>query len=110
MSPAGRAGAVLARVAARFARDDPAAPGHWLGRFVVLRLLGIVYLMAFLTLALQGPALLGPRGLEPMADYLDRVAAALGSRAAGFLELPSVFWLGAGDLAIRAAGWTGVAL
>jgi len=77
---------------------------------VVLRLLGLVYLMAFLTLAFQGPALLGPRGLLPVNGYLDAVAGALGSRAAGFRALPSVFWLGAGDGALRAAGWTGAAL
>ncbi len=93
-----------------FAREVPAAPGQWLGRFVLLRLLGLVYLMAFLTLLNQGPALLGPRGLLPIADYLDDIAAQLGSRTAGFWELPSVFWLGDSVAALRAVGWAGVAL
>ena len=35
--------ASLNRVADWFARDaDPAQPGQWLGRFLVLRLLGVV--------------------------------------------------------------------
>ena len=43
------------RIADRFARDDPGSAGHFIGRFVVLRLLGLVYLMAFLTLVNRGP-------------------------------------------------------
>src|SRR3954470_18028380 len=92
------------------ARDDPAAPGHWIGRFVVLRLLGLVYLMAFVTLVAQGPGLLGAHGLLPAADFLAELAAQLGGRAAGFWETPTLFWLGAGDAAIAVIGWTGVAL
>jgi hypothetical protein len=100
----------FASLADRFARDDPATPGHWLGRFVILRLLGLVYLMAFLALFEQGPALLGAHGLTPLGDYLDAVAGELGSRGAGFRAMPSVFWLGAGDGALRAAGLVGVVL
>src|SRR5205085_3788514 len=84
-----RLGVSFLRIADRFARDDPAAPGAWLTRFVILRLLGFVYLMAFLTLVNQGPALLGAHGLLPLGDYLDAVAASLGSRRAGFAALPS---------------------
>jgi hypothetical protein len=100
----------LARLGDRVARDDPAAPGQWLGRLVVLRLLGLVYLMAFLTLVNQGPALIGTHGLLPATSFLDQVARQLGSRWAGFAELPSVFWLGAGDTALRVVGWVGVVL
>ena len=79
-------------------------------RFVVLRLLGLVYLMAFLTLVNQGRGLIGAHGLLPAADFLGEVAAQLGGRAAGFWEMPTLFWLGAGDGAIAAVGWVGVAL
>jgi hypothetical protein len=102
--------AALRRLADRLSRDDPGAAGHWLGRLITLRLLGLVYLMAFLTLVNQGPALIGQHGLLPLPDFLDRVAAQLGSRAAGFRALPSLFWLADSDGALRAAGWTGVAL
>jgi len=50
----------LTAIADWFARGDTSPNGGRLGRFVILRLLGLVYLMAFLTLAWQGPALLGP--------------------------------------------------
>jgi hypothetical protein len=102
--------ASLRRLADRFAADDPAKPGQWLGRFVVLRLLGVVYLMAFLTLVNQGRALIGARGLEPAAAFLDAVAAEVGGRAAGFWEMPTLFWLADGDGVIAAVGWIGVAL
>jgi hypothetical protein len=93
------------------AREDPAAPGQWLGRFVVLRLLGIVYLMAFLTLVNQGAGLIGTHGLLPAADFLGDAAAQLGGRGAGFWKMPTLFWLlGGGDGAIAAVGWAGVAL
>jgi hypothetical protein len=100
----------LAAVADWCVRDDPATPGNWLGRFVLLRLLGLVYLMAFLTLFEQGPALLGPHGLTPLGEYLDVVAEHFGSRAAGFRAMPSIFWLGAGAGALRAVGIAGVVL
>jgi hypothetical protein len=106
--PGGRA--PLKLISDWIVRDDPAAPGQWLGRFVVLRLLGVVYLMAFLTLVNQGRGLIGAHGLLPAADFLDDVAAQLGGRGAGFRELPTLFWLGASDRAILAAGWVGVGL
>jgi len=103
--------ASLRRAADWIARDDPAQPGQWLGRFVALRLLGLVYLMAFLTLVNQGPGLLGAHGLLPAADFLDDAAAQFGGRGAGFWKMPSVFWLlGGGDGALAAVGWAGVAL
>jgi hypothetical protein len=76
----------------------------------VLRLLGLVYLVAFGTLVVQGPGLLGSAGITPAAAFLDDVAQAAGSRSAAAWELPTLFWLGAGDDALRLAGWSGVAL
>jgi hypothetical protein len=101
----------LTRAADWLARDDRTQPGQWLGRFLILRLLGIVYLMAFLTLVNQGPGLIGTHGLEPAADFLDDAAGQLGGRGAAFWKMPSLFWLlGGGDGALAAVGWTGVAL
>src|SRR6476661_3848367 len=62
-------------------------------RFVLLRLLGLVYLAAFLVAALQAVPLLGADGLLPIPDFMERVAAATGSRGSAFLELPTLFWL-----------------
>ena len=64
--------AALQRAAAWLGREAESAAGNWLGRFVLLRVLGLVYLMAFLTLYFQGPALIGPNGLEPAAPRSGR--------------------------------------
>src|SRR6185436_6911748 len=76
---------------------EPERNGHWLTRFAILRLLGLIYLMAFLTWVNQGPALVGSHGLTPAAGYLGRWAAELGSRGAGFLQAPSIFWIADSD-------------
>jgi hypothetical protein len=88
----------------------PARSSYWLTRFVILRLLGFVYLAAFLSAALQIVPLVGRDGLLPAHTYLDRVAEQLGSRAAGFAHLPSLFWLDASDTTLAAVAWIGAAL
>jgi hypothetical protein len=89
---------------------SPGRSTYWLTRFVVLRLLGFVYLFAFLSAALQIVPLVGEDGLLPARDFLGRVAAQLGSTSAGFLRLPSLFWFGVSDGLLLAAAWAGVAL
>jgi hypothetical protein len=87
-----------------------AAPSYWLTRFVLLRLLGLVYAVAFLVLALQALPLIGSRGLLPAGIFLERVAERFGSRWEGFLRLPSLFWLDVSDGLIVTLAWAGVAL
>ncbi|MBI3450587.1 MAG: lipase maturation factor family protein [Acidobacteria bacterium] len=83
---------------------------YWLTRFVILRLLGLVYFVAFLSLAWQGLPLVGSHGLLPAASFLDGIRAQAGSRLAGFAENPSVFWLNDSDAALVAGAWVGTAL
>jgi Lipase maturation factor len=90
--------------------QDPGKNGHWLTRFLVLRLLGLIYLMAFLTWVNQGPALVGRDGLTPATHYLGRWAQELGSRGAGFLQAPSIFWIADSDRVLFGAGWLGIVL
>lgn len=85
-------------------------PRYWLTRFLILRLLGLVYLVAFLGLALQFRPLFGHHGLLPADAYLLRLEEHFGSRTEGFLEVPSLFWLGASDSAMAALAWTGAGL
>jgi hypothetical protein len=53
--------------------------------------------------------LIAAEGLLPAVDFLHRAATGAGSRVAGALALPSVFWLGASDLVLVAFAWCGVA-
>ncbi|HTX64938.1 MAG TPA: hypothetical protein VMD31_04145, partial [Opitutaceae bacterium] len=50
----------------------PPAPTFWLTRFVLLRLLGVVYAVAFLVAANQILPLIGADGLLPVGAFLDR--------------------------------------
>jgi hypothetical protein len=82
-----------------------------LTRFVLLRLLGFIYFIAFFSLARQLGPLLGHDGLLPADRFLERVIAASGSRGAAFGKLPTLFlWLGASDGVLVAAAWIGIVL
>lgn len=73
-----------------------------------LRLLGLVYLFAFLSLGLQADGLIGSGGIAPASRYLGAVAEALGGRA--YFRLPTVFWAGSSDGMILGVCYAGVAL
>ena len=79
-----------------------------LTRSLVLRLLGVVYLFAFLGMAFQAVPLLGEHGLTPIARYLEALAAS--PRDAGFIDVPTIFWIDASDSTLVATAWFGVAL
>jgi hypothetical protein len=83
---------------------------YWLTRFVILRLIGCVYAVAFLAAARQIVPLIGSDGLLPLGAYLDRVAEYFGSGFHGFIRLPSLFWLAHSDRTLVAAAWFGFGL
>jgi uncharacterized membrane protein YphA (DoxX/SURF4 family) len=88
--------------------DAPAAAPRAIVRDLFLRLLGAVFAGAFLALFAQVAFLFGRRGLLPAGEYLDAARAALGSGA--FWAVPSVFWLSAGDTALRGVALAGAAV
>jgi hypothetical protein len=85
-------------------------PTYWLTRFVILRLLGIVYAVAFLVAINQIIPLIGANGLLPVGVYLKEVSNALESDGAGFARLPSIFWLWHSDTALLTVAWVGFVL
>ena len=87
-----------------------ARPTYWLTRFVILRLLGVIYAVGFLVAINQIIPLIGTNGLLPVGIFLHRVGDALGSRNAGFARLPSLFWFFHSDNALLAVAWIGFAL
>jgi hypothetical protein len=86
--------------------DEPAT--YELTRFAVLRLLALVYLAAFVSLAFQLDPLLGSHGLLPAADILHWDRARFGVGA--YWRFPTLFWLGSSDGAMHVLCWAGVAL
>src|SRR5678815_996758 len=87
--------------------DNRSRPTYWLTRFMILRLLGVVYAVAFLVAINQLIPLIGSNGLTPVGIFLKRVSAALGSDGAGFRRLPSLFWLWHSDASLLTVSWIG---
>jgi hypothetical protein len=88
----------------------PDHPTYWLTRFLILRLLGIVYAVAFLIVINQILPLIGSHGLTPVDTFLRRVIESLGYKSAGFLRLPSIFWWNHSDTALLTGAWVGFLL
>lgn len=84
--------------------------GYWLTRFVLLRLLGFVYFVAFLAAANQLVPLVGEHGLLPAEVWLRNLETHFGGRAAGFWNVPTIFWCGLSDGGLRLVAWIGAAL
>jgi len=74
-------------------------------RNLFLRLLAVMFLIAFVSLLPQVTVLVGRQGLLPAHAYLDAAR-----RFGGPLEFPSIFWLGCGDWALRVGALAGVVL
>ncbi|HMH03449.1 MAG TPA: lipase maturation factor family protein [Candidatus Udaeobacter sp.] len=89
-----------------FARGN----SYWLTRFIILRLLGFIYAVAFLVAAQQLVPLIGAHGLTPASHFLESIQAQLGSRTAGMLRVPTFFWFGISDNALLIFSWIGFGL
>src|SRR5438094_1931610 len=89
-----------------FARGN----SYWLTRFVILRLLGFIYAVAFLVAVQQLVPLVGEHGLTPANHFLANVQEQLGSPTAGFLRVPTLFWFGISDNALWIFSWIGFGL
>jgi uncharacterized membrane protein YphA (DoxX/SURF4 family) len=79
-------------------------PSFVLSRWLFLRLLGVVYLVAFASLVIQVRGLIGEHGLLPVSEYLERASEMYGDGA--WRLLPTLLWLDASDrgLLIVSAG------
>jgi len=69
-------------------------------RWVFLRALGVIYLIAFVSLWVQIRGLIGSQGILPAAEYLTALKGYLGAER--YRLVPTVFWLGASDGALQA--------
>ncbi len=89
-----------------FSVDEP--PRFILSRWLFLRLLGLVYLLAFASLAPQIVGLVGSEGLLPIARHLDAAREVFGMDA--YYQLPTLAWFSASDGALVALCWIGMAI
>ena len=77
-------------------------------RALFLRLLAVVYLVAFGSLWVQIHGLVGSRGILPVGEFLERAGSLLGEEA--WLRVPTFCWLGSSDAALDIQCGLGVAL
>src|SRR5207237_849071 len=77
-------------------------------RRLFLRLLGVVYLVAFASLGVQITGLVGAHGILPIGELLARARTSAGVEA--FHALPTLLWLSSGDAMLLFLCWGGAAL
>ena len=75
--------------------------GYRLVSAVFLRLLGGIYLIAFVSLSLQIEGLIGSQGIIPIGERLADYA--LNSGIDRYFRVPTLFWLNTSDLALTGA-------
>jgi len=76
--------------------------------WVFLRLLGLIYLIAFISFGVQARGLIGSHGILPFADFLHAVREYYGP--ARFWNVPTLFWFGSSDGALKAVWIAGACL
>ena len=82
-------------------------PTYLLAGWLFLRLLGIIYLVAFASLATQIKGLVGSNGILPAADFL---ASRRGWGIRRFYRIPTLFWFNSSDGCLIFLSWTGAVL
>src|ERR1700686_49407 len=87
-----------------------AGNSYWLTRFIILRLLGFVYAVAFLVAAQQLVPLIGGHGLTPANHFLAAIQSQLGSSTKCMWRVPTLFWFGLSDNLLSTFSWIGFAL
>jgi len=78
---------------------DPEPSAFLLSRWVFLRLLGLVYLISFLSLRVQILGLAGERGIMPAGAFLHLVQGRLGPES--YHLFPTLAWISASDASLK---------
>ena len=89
----------------------PLDPGSYrLTSFIFLRFLGLIYTLAFLSLANQLSPLLGSDGLLPVPLFLEKTLRYFGDSATAWARMPTLFWFDASDKTMMALCHIGLLL
>jgi len=83
-------------------------PRFVLSRWLFLKLIGLIYFIAFASLATQIVGLVGTDGLLPIDLYLERAFELWGAEA--YYRLPTLLWLWPSDILLVAFCWLGMCL
>src|SRR5689334_18565747 len=88
----------------------PPRPRYELTRFAMLRLLGLIYAVAFASLAGQLHGLIGSHGILPASELLDRLREDHGGWFWAFVDRPTIFFVSSSDAMMIACAWIGFAV
>lgn len=78
-------------------------------RWIILRAVGLTYIMIFWSTLAESHALLGPDGIVPVRHVFASLAAQYPNPVEAFLRAPSLFWLSTSEGMINGLQWTGLA-
>lgn len=88
--------------------DDVRPPTYFFARRFFLRALGLIFLIAFVSLWVQIDGLIGSGGITPVREFLPAARAQLGDRALSIL--PTLCWFNSSDAFLHFLCGGGVAL
>ena len=77
----------------------PENPTYTRACWLFVRVLGFIYLTAFVSFGIQISGLIGSQGILPAGDFLQSVHQQYGSSA--YWDLPTIFWWSSSDFALR---------
>jgi hypothetical protein len=86
------------------------APGITLlwPRWLVLRAVGLVFVVVFAGILDEAQVLIGPRGLIPISWFLEQHRQAFPHALEAFVRAPGLFWLSSGTAMINGVGGLGL--
>ena len=79
-------------------------PDYFLTRWIFLRALGLIYLVAFVSLWTQVPGLIGHNGILPAHDFMPDITQACDAQGIGlerFHLVPTLCWLDSSDYSLQ---------
>ncbi len=88
-------------------------PTYGAATWLFLRILGVVYFIAFCSLAVQVVGLIGRDGILPAQEYMDGARAFVAAHGVGvdrFRLLPTLCWISTSDAFLRGLCYGGAAL
>jgi predicted DCC family thiol-disulfide oxidoreductase YuxK len=88
--------------------DDVRPPTYFVARRWFLRAVGLIFLIAFVSLWVQIDGLIGSNGITPVREFLPAARAQLGNHALSIL--PTLCWLNSSDPFLHSLCGGGVAL
>jgi hypothetical protein len=77
-------------------------------RWLVLRGVGLVYVLVFAGISVEGSALIGPNGVAPVARFCEIVAGLFPNVIERFIRAPSLFWISTAPGTIDGLAWCGM--